>query len=264
MNFDYETIGEDAKAKSIYRHINSSSVPIEEGQATFSINGQQSCQAFRKQFPLTLAWAVTINKYQGHTLPKIVIDMFPSKGKFSPGQAYVAFSQVCELSKLHIINYTCTLIHVSPHAEAEIIRLRDNQQPDMFKCLFSQTTSDLNLLHLNTGNIDRKLNDIQNDNLFISADIISFNETHLCPDNNLTGSMLGLKEDYTIFRHDHSNSGGGVALLGKSTLNPVCITMNVSYEVVGVQISNPVEMVIISVYRPHLCTCVNLLMKWHP
>ena len=47
VNFDHETIGEGAKAKSIYRHINSSSVPVEEGQATFSINDQWSCQTFR-------------------------------------------------------------------------------------------------------------------------------------------------------------------------------------------------------------------------
>ena len=39
INFDHETIGEYAKAKGIYRHVNSSSVPIEEGQVTFPING---------------------------------------------------------------------------------------------------------------------------------------------------------------------------------------------------------------------------------
>ena len=153
-----------------------------------------------------------------------------------------------------------TQIDVSSHAEAEMIRMRENQLPEMSKCLFSQITSYLNLMHLNIRTIDRKLNDIQNDNLFISADIISFNETHLCPINNLTGSMLGLKEDYTIFRHDHNNSGDGVSLLVKSTLNPVCITMNDSYEAVGVQISNPVEMVIISIYRPpsvHMCKFTN-------
>ena len=55
VNFNHETIGEDAKAKSIYRHISNSSFSVEV-QATFSINGQWSCQAFRKQFPLTLAW----------------------------------------------------------------------------------------------------------------------------------------------------------------------------------------------------------------
>ena len=58
------------------------------------------------QFPLTLAWAVTIHKCQGLTLPEIVIDMTPAKGKFRPGEAYVAFSRVRTLETLHIINYT--------------------------------------------------------------------------------------------------------------------------------------------------------------
>ena len=67
-----------------------------------------SFQATRTQFPLTLAWAVTIHKCQGLTLPEIVIDMTPAKGKFRPGEAYVAFSRVRTLETLHIINYTRT------------------------------------------------------------------------------------------------------------------------------------------------------------
>ena len=70
----------------------------------------------RTQFPLTLAWAVTIHKFQGLTLPEIVVDMLPSKGTFSLGQAYVAFSKVKQLEKLHIVNYTQSQIKVSSHA----------------------------------------------------------------------------------------------------------------------------------------------------
>ena len=58
----------------------------------FPYTKKTSYQATRTQFPLTLAWAVTIHKFQGLTLPEIVIDMTPAKGKFKPGQAYVAFS----------------------------------------------------------------------------------------------------------------------------------------------------------------------------
>ena len=39
-------------------------------------------------------------------LPEIVIDMTHAKGKFKPGEAYVAFSRVKTLDELHIINYT--------------------------------------------------------------------------------------------------------------------------------------------------------------
>ena len=81
------------------------------------------------KFPLTLAWAVTIHKCQGLTLSEIVIDMTPAKGKFKPGEAYVAFSRVRTLEKLHIINYTQSQIHVSEHVEKEMKRLRKNILP---------------------------------------------------------------------------------------------------------------------------------------
>ena len=73
---------------------------------------ETSFQATRTQFPLTLTWAVTIHKCQGLTLSEIVIDMTCAKGKFKPGEAYVAFSRVKTLDKLHIINYTGSQIHV--------------------------------------------------------------------------------------------------------------------------------------------------------
>ena len=39
-------------------------------------------------FPLALAWAVTIHKCEGLTLPEIVIDMTHAKGKVKPREAY--------------------------------------------------------------------------------------------------------------------------------------------------------------------------------
>ena len=70
------------------------------------VGQEASFQATSSQFPLTLAWAVTIHKCKGLTLSEIVIDMTHAKGKFKPGEACVAFSRVKMLEKLHIINYT--------------------------------------------------------------------------------------------------------------------------------------------------------------
>ena len=85
--------------------------------------------SFEMQFPLVLAWAITIHKCQGLTLPEIVVDMTPAKGHYTVGQAYVAFSRVTQLDKLHIINYTRQQIHVSQHAEKEMERLCKNTLP---------------------------------------------------------------------------------------------------------------------------------------
>jgi len=52
------------------------------------------------QFPLRLAWAMTIHKAQGLTLEKVRIDM--GKGAFAPGQAYVALSRCPTMEGLRL------------------------------------------------------------------------------------------------------------------------------------------------------------------
>ncbi len=52
------------------------------------------------QFPLRLAWAVTIHKAQGKTLDAAVIDL--GMRAFAPGQTYVAFSRLTSLDGLYL------------------------------------------------------------------------------------------------------------------------------------------------------------------
>ena len=104
--FDSEHVGQEAMFTSVYHSTNQNVIPIHQTQATFPADKKASFQVTRSQFPLTLAWAVTICKCQGLTLPEIVIDLTPAKGKFKPKEAYVSFSRVRTIDKLHIINYT--------------------------------------------------------------------------------------------------------------------------------------------------------------
>jgi ATP-dependent exoDNAse (exonuclease V) alpha subunit len=47
------------------------------------------------QYPVKLAWAVTIHKSQGKTFQQVVLDI--GRGTFSPGQLYVALSRCTTL-----------------------------------------------------------------------------------------------------------------------------------------------------------------------
>jgi ATP-dependent exoDNAse (exonuclease V) alpha subunit len=52
------------------------------------------------QFPLRLAWAVTIHKSQGQTYERAIIDM--GNRAFAPGQTYVALSRITSLDGLYL------------------------------------------------------------------------------------------------------------------------------------------------------------------
>lgn len=57
---------------------------------------------FRKQFPLRLCWAMTINKAQGQTLPKVFL--YLTDECFSHGQLYVAFSRAVSPCSVSVYN----------------------------------------------------------------------------------------------------------------------------------------------------------------
>ncbi len=58
-----------------------------------------------RQFPLRLAWAITIHKSQGQTYSSVVIDL--GFGAFAHGQTYVALSRCTQLETLYLKREVC-------------------------------------------------------------------------------------------------------------------------------------------------------------
>lgn len=64
-----------------------------------------------EQYPLCLAWALTIHKSQGMGIEKLSVDI--GKHIFDDGQVYVALSRATNAKYLHIKNYSLSSIRVN-------------------------------------------------------------------------------------------------------------------------------------------------------
>ena len=77
------------------------------------------------QFPLVLAWAMTIHKSQGKTIDRVHLDL--GCGAFETGQTYVALSRCRSISGLTLARpLRTTDVHVDAESTDFYKRLRDN------------------------------------------------------------------------------------------------------------------------------------------
>ena len=180
VKFDNSQVGLKSIHSSPYRTRFNDAVPIAKHEVVFLAKGKRGSEITRLQFPLTLAWATTIHKVQGLTLDEIVVDM--KGGRFSAGQAYVAFSRVKTLQGLNIVNFNVTAIKTSTDVENEMLRLKSKLLQPMpeLKCI-SLSNNYVTLSLLNVRSIIAKMPDILQDNSLNHASILCFCETWLTP-----------------------------------------------------------------------------------
>ena len=70
---------------------------------------------------------------------------------------------------------------------------------------------------------------------------------HLGHSDTITLDMIDKSIDMFIAHFDCNNKGGRVALIVNINLNPKQIRMNIILEIVVVEISEPIQMIVVSV-----------------
>ena len=80
-----------------------------------------------QQFPLRLAWAITVHKSQGMSLDSASVDLSKT---FEYGQGYVAISRVRSLAGLHLqgINSKAFEMHPKVVEQDKIFRIQSEEQ----------------------------------------------------------------------------------------------------------------------------------------
>ena len=123
------------------------------GRATVRFEALKEVYYTRKQFPLQLAFAITIHKSQGLSLECAVVDA--GSRCFGPGMIYVALSRVTTSAGLHLVELDPCKIIADMEAISEYNRLRSSFRPDLPLLKIIQTpTTNLNDDVMKIGSIE--------------------------------------------------------------------------------------------------------------
>ena len=170
----------------------------------------------RVQFPLTLAWACTVHKVQGLTLPNIVFSFKLNKQRyFNNGQVYVALSRVRTINNLFIDGYisdSSVRADLSTLNEYQRLRLEAN----FFSNHLHQHNNDFQLCFFNTRSLRKHTVDIINDPVLIKCDLLFLTETQLYDHDNT--AIENRFHEHHIFFNNSPDKFKSLAVLYKENV----------------------------------------------
>ncbi|XP_066264724.1 uncharacterized protein [Branchiostoma lanceolatum] len=203
VQFDNSKAGALERQKSaVPSNLPDNSVPIRQ----IEDNLNKRSKAKRYQIPLKLAWACTVHKVQGMTVPEVVVSM---KKMFASGMSYVALSRVCSLGGLHITDYKQESIYCDEEVQGAVNTMKHFEfVSNPFATVGNSSAKEvlkLNIVHHNTEGLVSHFKSLKSTCL-VNADIICLTETWLS--ENVQSSQVQL-DGFSMFRKDRSRGHVG-------------------------------------------------------
>ena len=260
VKFDDPKVGKERR--KAYPQFSSIGTPIFRTEFGYQLPSKKgyshSASAKVNQFPLRLAWAVTIHKVQGQTFVKGTKVVIHWSNEFRPGMAYVALGRCESLSDLYITEkFSAKKIKCNPHAlemsqELErraslITGLRDIWYLgcNVFKISF-----------LNIRSLPRHYRDLDRDSIIKASDAVCLAETWLGKDQSIQGFGLS---DFNLETLSVGH-GKGVATYSRHPIlfRATAVAASESFQVLRVNVSGTD---IITVYRSEGYNVPELALK---
>ena len=149
-----------------------------------------------EQYPMNLAWALTIHKSQGMGIENISIDI--GENIFEPGQSYVALSRAISSKGLHIKNYSLKSIQSNNSVHKFYQKLKKEK-----KFWLKESDSNNKIYYINKITAETKYNLSKDDILLkdnnYDSDILLNNNNNAYHDNSLKCKFCninGCRNDY--------------------------------------------------------------------
>ncbi|XP_063435689.1 uncharacterized protein LOC134716610 [Mytilus trossulus] len=177
IHFDNDRVGKNAKIQKIINGKRCVGLEPSTENIPFS-NGT------RKQYPLQLAWACTVHKVQGLTVPQAVVCLNKC---FAYGQAYVALSRVTSKKGLTILPIDDKTLNKKIYSDPDI--MEGIKSMDFFlsqnDTIVSNHKAGLSIVYHNIQGLKAHQNDLKANSDFQNANYICLTETWLesCSDD---------------------------------------------------------------------------------
>jgi hypothetical protein len=181
------------------------SIKLQSQQEFFEFQGNK---VTRYQYPLRLAWACTIHKTQGMTVPAAAVSL---SRIFASGMGYVALSRVSTIQGLYIQDFEDKRLYCDrtvPLAMSSMTKLNCDSMPLLQP--FASVDSFRVAAH-NIHSLPAHFPDLQRNIELLNVDILGITETWLSPSHQTKHYML---PGFKLVRLDRADGtgGGGVAV----------------------------------------------------